>query len=135
MPNGSGILTRHSSRATRDIQWVYSFTDVFILKVYFHRLYRVSNATNIALKRDVSKPQGCRVAEIAEKVFSVAWNKWLVWEAARCLELCSVSHMMHYLSLFNIRWITRINNVACASCVKRNTALLILGAPQASTWT
>jgi len=37
----SGTPVRCSSRATRDIQWVYSFTDVFILrlrsKMYFPR--------------------------------------------------------------------------------------------------
>jgi len=26
-----------------------------------------------------------RAAKIIEKVFSIAWNKWLMWEGARCL--------------------------------------------------
>ena len=38
----SGTPARYSSLATRDLQWVYSFTDIFILKVYFHWISRVA---------------------------------------------------------------------------------------------
>jgi len=47
--NASSTSARCLSRATRDIQWVYSFIDVFILKVYSHWISHVACDTNIAL--------------------------------------------------------------------------------------